>query len=323
MFYPSNMNLACQLEIVGISSINRHHESWPKYFRAADGIRKFPQKITSGTQAKNSIKHVDYEIAIRINSFVKNGTVMLGCKGESELPVLAKQDIVSIFLKVYGVDLEIATEWYNMGFHTLDDLSTHYMYLSLDQKIGLKYFCDLLVPIKRKEIQKYQNMLNDVIRDHTFKICGKYRRGCQQATSIKVLIKGNNDLTGNEQILSKIIGKLMRCKLLVEIIHQEHNAVYCLLKLSDRNMIRIVKFRAVVPHSWFTSVLYFTGPRYFVERMESVAETNNMTLNSQGLWVPIKWGNHSISSRVPIMAERDIFTKLSLSYVEPNERHSF
>lgn len=320
MFFANNMDLAYQLEIVGISSINKQGTSWQKYFRAADAIRKFQKLIMSGSQAKKLIKYVDYEIAIRIGSFLKSGTVMLGSKGESKLPVLAKTDIISTFSNIYGVDLEKATEWYNLGFHTLDSISSCYMYLTSDQKIGLKYFSDLLTTIDRREIEKYQTAFTYIIRDHKFEICGRYRRGYQQTKAIEVLIKGNNDLSGNELILSKVIGKLIRCKLLTEVIQCDHDTVYCMMRLSDKHITRIVRFKVIIPRSWFTSLVYSTGPKSFVRRLESAANNNNMKLNSHGLWTHIGWGDRYFCSPIPIQSEQHIFTKLSLSYVKPSDR---
>jgi Fingers domain of DNA polymerase lambda. len=91
--------------------------------------------------------------------------------------------VIELFDSIWGVGIESATKFYQMGFRTLDDLRKNTHILTEWQKIGLKYHEEFEQRIPRDdvtaivEIVKAKiNELSDLKDVYEAVCCGSYRR---------------------------------------------------------------------------------------------------------------------------------------------------
>ena len=90
--------------------------------------------------------------------------------------------VIQLFSNIFGVGPKTARNWYNLGLRTLDDLRSGKGGVTLDrrQKLGLKYFDDLIVKIPRSEVQEIEQFVRGEVealcKGSTMMICGSYRR---------------------------------------------------------------------------------------------------------------------------------------------------
>lgn len=109
-------------------------------------------KVINYRKAITAIRALDYEIkseemALKVPRVGKKIAQKIGeCVSLGQIKKLAHLDwdkersqIETLFRSVYGVGSEKATEWYNKGLRTLDDLRK-LPDLTQNQKSGLKYY---------------------------------------------------------------------------------------------------------------------------------------------------------------------------------------
>jgi DNA polymerase/3'-5' exonuclease PolX len=78
------------------------------------------------------------------------------------------------------------------------------------------------------------------------------------------------------------------------------------------NPIRKIDIRIVIPESFFTALLYFTGSYEFNERMRGIAKRQGYKLNEYGLYKNNK--------QIHIYSEKDVFDILGMKYLDPINR---
>ena len=89
-------------------------------------------------------------------------------------------------------------------------------------------------------------------------------------------------------------------------------------KLPRKN-IRRIDIRFVPFNSYYSALLYFTGSYELNTQMRQIAKSLNYKLNEYGLFKINKDGE--VSKRMlKIKSEKDIFKKLKMEYIKPEER---
>ena len=73
----------------------------------------------------------------------------------NELTSLEENQTLGLFTNVWGAGTQTARSWMLQGYRTLDDLQTKAS-LNRNQKIGLKYYDELLERIPRDEATKIE-----------------------------------------------------------------------------------------------------------------------------------------------------------------------
>ena len=177
------------------------------------------------------------------------------------------------------------------------------------QNIGLKYHYDLSQRIPRKEIQKAEKIIKDVIKevnpDIDMEIVGSYRRQKSSSGDIDVLF------THKKNQLNQIIKSLEEKGILFEQIskgQKKYSGIINVDKLGRRIDILFVK-----PENYPAALLYFTGSGEHNQKMRAVAKSKNYKLNEYNL-------TDENGKKIPVKSEKDIFDKLELEYLEPKDR---
>jgi DNA polymerase/3'-5' exonuclease PolX len=160
------------------------------YQKAQDSILKHKGEITSVYQLLG-FPGIGSTIMEKFEEYVKTGTLRIL---EQE-----KTNPINIFTDVYGIGPKKAEELVKVGVKTIAELRLKQNELLNEiQKIGLKYYEDILQRIPRTEIEQYKEILEKCFVKHnnsdTFEIVGSYRRGAENSGDIDVIITGLTSL---------------------------------------------------------------------------------------------------------------------------------
>jgi DNA polymerase IV len=130
----------------------RTQDQWRSraYRRAIGVLKKQTRKIRLYEEAK-AFDGIGHRLAEKIQEIVLKDSLQ-----RLEYAKMEPTDqILSIFLKIYGVGLSKAWEWIQAGYKTLDDLKAH-AHLTDNQRIGIEHYHDFLTRIPRDEVTGQQ-----------------------------------------------------------------------------------------------------------------------------------------------------------------------
>ena len=184
------------------------------------------------------------------------------------------------------------------------------------QKIGLKYYNDMIQRIPMYEGKKHYDIINKTFnktyKDIEFELVGSYRRQNSDMGDIDVLIKNRPDLE-----LKNLITELKSSGYIIETLANGKNKFMGLCKLSPELPARRIDILIADPSYYYYALLYFTGSYQFNIYMRRIALQKNLSLSEYGL--KDKKGK-IIDTTDKIKSEKDIFDYLEIPYVSPEKR---
>ena len=230
-----------------------------------------------------------------------------------------KNNPIHIFSKIYGVGPKKAQELANT-FKTIDDIKKAVKddpkLLNDKQKIGLKYYEDILQRIPRGEIDEYNQLVQRVVReldsDLQVEIVGSYRRGNETSGDIDIIIT-SKDIKN----FKKFINSFEEHGIITEYLSKGTKKCMIIGKLNDYPQRRI-DFMYTSEKEFPFAILYFTGSKEFNVKMRAHALTRGLTLNEH----EIKYIDATKTLDREFKTEKDIFDFLDIVYKEPQERKS-
>lgn len=206
----------------------------------------------------------------------------------------------------------------------LKELLTHH------QLIGLIYLDDIEARIPYSKIQEIEIYLNQIIKsidkNLNMTICGSYRRKKPDSGDIDILI--HHKTKNSPEFLKTFIVNLRKQKFLIDDLTKEGSTKYMgMCKYKNSPAMRI-DIRYITKSQVPASILYFTGSGEFNKNMRTYAIKNGFKLNEYGLFRIYKINNsqetkESKETKIQTKTEKDIFTRLSLNYIEPENRTEF
>ena len=284
------------------------------YQKAQETIMAYPDDITSPAQLKG-LPGIGDTIMDKLNEYVQTGT----------LRILEREKVnpVNIFADVYGIGPKKAKELVDKGITTIDQLRANQNELLNDiQKIGLKYYEQLLERIPRSEIQMYEQIFTSIFSNIAsksdpnakFEIVGSYRRGAQNSGDIDVIITGNSGV-----VYKNFIDELIKQGIITHVLSRGLSKTLVIAKLPGNHVARRVDFLYSPPEEFAFAILYFTGSKAFNTVMRQKALEQGYTLNEHGLSII---ENKVKGQKVDQLFkdEKDIFDFLKLAYKTPIER---
>jgi len=179
------------------------------------------------------------------------------------------------------------------------------------QKIGLKYYDEILKRIPRDEIDKYNTIFEktlkhiDVDPSMHYEIVGSYRRGNLTSGDIDVIITSKN--AGD---FTKFLDSLLFQNIIIETLSRGKSKCLVIARLPEDCNARRVDFLYSTPEEYPFSVLYFTGSKAFNVVMRSHALKKGYSMNEHG---------HTVVEQT-FSDEKSIFDFLGLKYIVPEER---
>lgn len=296
-------------------------------------IKLYPEKITKGEDLKD-IRGIGKGIISRIDEIIK--TKKLSEINRPEIKeIKAELDLINELSQVINIGSKVAKQLIEKyDIKSVDELKkkVNSSVIEVNDKIkmGLKYHGVFQVKIPRAEIDKYNEELQKIVetidKDLMVIIAGSYRRKKDYSNDIDVLVTHKNiaDNKAYDKIdtnyLYEFVNKLKSKKMIVDDLTDTDNGTkYMGFSKLPRKKVRRIDIR-FVPFTYYpAALLYFTGSYELNTQMRQVAKSMGFKLNEYGLFKEKKDGTFS-DKPVKIKSERDIFKKLKLDYIDPEER---
>jgi NAD-dependent DNA ligase len=275
------------------------------YQKAQNTIINFPEKIIDPIQLKG-LPNIGATIMENLQEYIKTGTLKII---EAE-----KQNPVNIFIEVYGIGPKKAKELVDKGIYSIEQLKENQQLLNDVQRIGLKYYKDILQRIPRAEIEEYKAIFETYFQNKKnaqFEIVGSYRRGAETSGDIDVIITSNN-----EEVYTNFVDYLKSKNIIKEILSRGSTKCLVITKLPSSEFYRRVDFLYTSVEEFPFAILYFTGSKQFNTVMRQRALDMGYTMNEHGLYKLSREKKIEDS----FYTEKDIFNYLKLVYKEPNQR---
>uniref|UniRef100_A0A6C0I8D9 DNA polymerase beta n=1 Tax=viral metagenome TaxID=1070528 RepID=A0A6C0I8D9_9ZZZZ len=279
------------------------------YQKAQETIMSYPENITNPSQLKG-LPGIGDTIMEKLNEYVQTGT----------LAVLEREKTnpVNILADVYGIGPKKAKELVEKGITTIEQLRDRQDELLNDiQKVGLKYYEQILERIPRSEIEEYKQIFNSAFSkdpNSKFEIVGSYRRGSEASGDIDVIITSSS-----ATVYKSFIDELIKQKVIINVLSRGLSKTLVIAKLPGNRVARRVDFLYSPPEEFAFAILYFTGSKAFNTVMRQKAVDQGYTLNEHGIsLMENKIKGQKIDQ--PFENEKAIFDFLKLEYKTPIER---
>jgi len=282
------------------------------YRRAQETILSIPEDIY-GPEDVAGKPGIGPTILEKLQTYEKTGTLNI-LEREKDNP----ENILS---DVYGVGPKKAKELVAKGITTIAQLRERQSEVLNDvQRVGLKYYEDILEKIPRAEIDEYAKVFQSVYEkiskttEMKYEIVGSYRRGVAFSGDIDVIITAKNATAFKEWI-----NELIAQKNIIEVLSRGSSKCLVISRLAEGSRARRVDFLYTTPEEYPFAVLYFTGSKGFNATMRGYALKQGLSLNEHGLSKMVDKKKEEKLS-LNIVDERGIFDYLGLVYKEPKSR---
>lgn len=200
---------------------------------------------------------------------------------------------------------------------SFEELKTKPELLNDKQKIGLKYYDDMLQRIPMSEGKKHYSIINKIFNktysNIEFELVGSYRRKNIDMGDIDILIKNRPDLE-----LKNLINELKSSNYIIETLANGKNKFMGLCKIAPELPARRIDILIADPSYYYFALLYFTGSYQFNIYMRRVALQKKLSLTEYGFKDKNK---KIIDTTADIKSEKDIFEYLEIPYVLPENRN--
>lgn len=254
-----------------------------------------------------------------------------------------KNQVLQLFLGIYGVGTTQAQQWIAQGFYTLHDLREN-VKLTTNQLVGVDHYHDLNSRIPRREVEALgavvQKAASIIDPEVELIIGGSYRRGAESSGDIDFIVTKRNTESSLDLrlFLDKLVKKLEDEQFLVARLasgrpgsdgSKWHGC--CVLPktkgINDDNyrpIWRRIDFLVVPETEMGAALIYFTGNDIFNRSMRLLASKKGMRLNQRGLYKDVMRGPGRVKMTEGELLEgrdeRRIFEILGVKWREPHER---
>lgn len=280
------------------------------YQKAQETIMSYPGDIMTPNDLKGS-PGIGTTIMEKLNEFFETGTLKVL---ERE-----KNNPINILSEVYGIGPKKAKELVDNGITSIIQLRENQHMLNDIQKVGLRYYEDVLKRIPRSEIEEYKSIFESGFKkvattDSKFEIVGSYRRGAQNSGDIDVIITSDSP-----NVFINFIEQLIKKKIILEILSRGSTKCLVMAKIPSSDSVRRVDFLYTDIEEFPFAILYFTGSKIFNTVMRHIALDKGYTMNEHGI-NKMEGKNKGDKVEHHFRTEKDIFDFLGLKYKAPTER---
>lgn len=317
-------------------------------------ITKHKFRLQQTKKVLNIIKKLDFEIKNsddvkdipgiginsrnRIDEILKEGTLS-ELKKKYEAKKQKQIDSIMELNQIIGVGDKLAKKLVMIHkIKTIEDLRSSIKKGTIDVndkiKLGLKYYGKVKGNIPRKEIGKIEKLLSKemtkIDSSLNIQICGSYRRGKATSNDIDMLlyhpkIKNLKQLykpetVGAKHYLELFVDRLTEKDYLKDHLTDKNYKMKYMGFFEYNDNIYRLDIRLIPYNSLATAMLYYTGPFELNRHMRLQAIKRNMFLNEYGLFRVEKDGTRTL---IKTNTEEDVFKKLGLPYLTPEERESY
>jgi len=288
------------------------------YEKASSSIMNFKENIVNPREQLKNVQGIGDTIINKIEEYLKTGTLQII---ERE-----KNNPINIFTNIYGVGPKTANEFIKKGITTLESLKNNTNILNDKQKVGLKYYDDIIQRIPRNEIDDFYIKLSIIfkelqITETSFDIVGSYRRGNLDSGDIDVIITNTNN---DKSVFNILLDYLKEQNYILEdgfLSRGETKSLTIVDIYPEKNNTtkRRVDFLYSPFNEYPFAILYFTGSKIFNTLMRQQALNLGYTLNEHSINF-INKGVKGKKVEMDFTDEKSIFKFLNIAYREPKDR---
>lgn len=293
------------------------------YKKVIDQIERIEAPILSLEDLKG-VEGIGKSLKDKFETLFKEGVHPTTVDRMANVGKLEAIDLFSGIMAIGPVKARELVEVHKL--RTLEDLQTRGMSLLNDkQRLGLHYHADFQLRIPRKEMQRHEAFVREVVMaldpSIRMEVTGSYRRQTPSSGDIDILVTHPDGLS--ESLFQTVIQTLRSNKYLLDDFAfgtKKYNGVCRLPRFKHARRIDIM----VTPIEQFPfALLYFTGSQKFNIALRNHALSMQLSLNEYGLkHTDDKPGVHAkgeFLKRV-FQDEKEVLAFLGVAYVPPEKR---
>lgn len=290
------------------------------YAKVITQLKNYNGSITEYEDVK-SIEGIGAKMEKKIKEILETGILA----SAERVKGLYNIDALDTLQKIYGVGPAKATDLIKAGFTSIeqlrDEVKKNPKLLNDKQKIGLKYYEDLLERIPRAEMEEHRDILDslkpDEMEAYETEIVGSFRREAENSGDIDVLIRVpfNVDSKTAKDKLALYVKMLEGFGYIEEILALGEHKCMAISRMYNGKARRL-DLLMTPDEEYAYAILYFTGSDHFNVAFRQYALKKGYTLNEHSL-TPIR---AEVSIPPYMKTEKDIFNFLGLRYIEPSKR---
>ena len=307
-----------KVEIIKNLKILEEYETLNKQPFKARAYNKVISSIELSTDSHDTfesfsnIKGIGDKIKDKIKEYFKTGKIIAVENALNDKMFSLKRNLSNL----YGVGPVKIIELMKK-VESFEELKTKPELLNDKQKIGLKYYDDMLQRIPMSEGKKHYSIINKIFNktysNIEFELVGSYRRKNIDMGDIDILIKNRPDLE-----LKNLINELKSSNYIIETLANGKNKFMGLCKIAPELPARRIDILIADPSYYYFALLYFTGSYQFNIYMRRIALQKKLSLTEYGFKDKNK---KIIDTTADIKTEKDIFEYLDIPYVLPENRN--
>ncbi|PHH65514.1 hypothetical protein CDD81_2294 [Ophiocordyceps australis] len=315
---------------------DRTQQSWKtlSYRKAMGTLKRQKHKITREAEAF-ALPYIGQRLAQKIEEIATTDKLRRLEYARAD----STDEVVQLFMGIYGVGSRQARLWVSQGHRTLEELMQK-VKLTASQKLGIEHYQDLRAKMTRGEVEALGGIVSrtaaQIDAGVEVIIGGSYRRGAQESGDIDVVMtkQGTKSTAELRPFRDRLIERLMADGVLTAQLASSRRADHgskwlgcCVLPASQGQgggVWRRIDLLVVPESERGAALLYFTGDDIFNRSMRLLASSKGMRLNQHGLYRNVLRGpgrqRVSEGELVEGRDERRIFDVLGVSWREPHER---
>jgi DNA polymerase IV len=298
------------------------------YRKAITSLKKQPERIIY----KKDAAQLPY-VGARIASKIEEIALTHGLRRLDNARLDPMDQVLQVFMRIYGVGISQASRWVNQGFRTLDDLTAGAK-LTANQIVGIEHYDDLQERIPRAEVEKHGAIVREALQkiDSGFQVTigGSYRRGANSSGDIDLIItKPDTNIAHIRNIiLENLIPHLSSIGVLTVALAKSHAETgskwHGCSKLPTSPTWRRIDLLLVPWDEMGAALIYFTGNDIFNRSIRLLASKKGMRLNQRGLFMEVMRGQGRVKITEGELLEgkdeRKIFSILGVPWRPPEHR---
>ena len=297
-------------------------ETWKAraYLVVIQQLKGFEKPINSWDDIKD-LKGIGSGIEKKIKELLETGQLARLDNYNAD----GKIRLTSDLMQIHGIGPVKARELIEVnGITSIDDLKNKPNLLNDVQKIGLKYLDYFTERIPRKEMEKHENYILQIIKnvDSKFEACltGSFRRNLKDSGDIDVLLTHPDlDPSAAEGLFKNVVLKMQVEGYITDTLALGSKKCMAVCKLKKHKMFRRLDLLYTKKEEFPFALLYFTGSGDFNVKMRNLALSKGYSLSEYGMkYIEGKKKGELVDHL--FVNEKDIFDFLGMSYVDPDKR---
>ncbi|KIV88885.1 hypothetical protein PV10_08517 [Exophiala mesophila] len=299
------------------------------YRKAMSALRKQKQLIRTKQEAL-AIPLIGKRLAEKIEEIVATDRL----RRLEETQKDPHDQVLQLFMGIYGVGYPTASRWIAQGHRTLDDLRCK-ADLTYSQRVGVDHYEDFLQRIPRAEVAKHGEIVQKALEladpeTHVI-IGGSYRRGASDSGDIDLIItKEAGTLEHIRTLLVDVViprltdQGFLKAALATGGRAETSSKWHGVSALPEPGTWRRIDFLFVPWSELGAALIYFTGNDIFNRSLRLLASRKKMRLNQHGLYADVLRGRGrekvTEGNLIESHDERRIFGILGVPYRPPEHR---